>query len=467
MRNLVAGVAIPAVLGCVIVLLIRAPQAGMAAVVMVGLICLAVIARMSVAQFGAGFIVAFAFTASWDQVEFSGSNVRVIFLAVGVVLLLVVQGAKGLPRIPWWIHCFGVAAIAVTALQAIFPVPAEYMNSRYLTSEAGVALGTRPAVWRALVYLLFNVYVVPFGVALAAVVVPRSLRWIVVAFVGGVAMSGLAGYLGFIGIDWLADLLVNPFPEGLRAVGYTNHPLHLATSCVMALGLAVWVAVQRPPLLAWFGRVCVVAIVLGLYASGSRAGNVSGALMLAACVALVPNVRRRGRVVFSLVAATVGFVSLLAPALLATILRTTRIVGGEDSVISNKGRGELYEQAMTDFGQSPIYGIGTRFIAEAHILYVGILAGGGVILFLAYIVFNVGSFRAVLKAQVVDRPMAGAILATLVASLAYWTAGDEFTVAAAQIVYGILIAIPISQTVPTGPMEMSTSPVSRSHHAVG
>lgn len=437
-REVILWAATLAALVGVIVALVHAPRLGIGLAGAVALACIAVIARISLARVGAGLIAAFAFTASWDLVEIAGVNVRLVLLLLGTAVLAVVQATERLPPIPWWVHCFGLAAIAVTSLQVLFPISSVYLDSRYLDSELGVALGSRPGVLFALSYLLLNVYLVPIGVVLAAMAVPRVLRWIIIAFVGGVAMSSLAAYLGFVGYPWLADLLAPPFPVGVRAVGYTSHPLHLATSGVMALGLAVWVAVQRKSMTAWFGRAAVLAIVLGLYSSGSRGGIASGVFVLALCAVLIPSVRRRGHVVVAALATAVGLVILFAPAFAANVLRTTRIVGETD--VSDLGRRQVFEQALSDFVHSPVFGIGTRFIAEAHVLYVGVLAGGGVILFLGYVLFNIGSLRAAHQARAVDGPLAGALLATLIGSLAYWTVGNEFAVATVQIVYGILIA---------------------------
>ncbi len=43
------------------------------------------------------------------------------------------------------------------------------------------------------------------------------------------------------------------------------------------------------------------------------------------------------------------------------------------------GRSQLFDQGLQDFWESPLFGIGGRFLAEAHTLYMGVLASGGII----------------------------------------------------------------------------------------
>lgn len=451
------------------------PAVGMGLAAVVALICVIVISRASVAGLGVAAIVAFALTASWDQISVGGFNPRFAFLAAGLVLLLVGSSFRGALWVPWWIHSFGLASIVVTVLLIIFPVSLDYLSSRYETSEAGYALGSRAGIVPSMAYLLTNVYLVPLGVGLAIAAIPKATRIIVGAYVGGVAWSSLAAYLGFVGFPWLADLLAEPVPAGIRALGYSNHPLHLATSCVMALGFAVWMGLQPTRRTRWFGWGATISILLGVYASGSRGGNVAVVLLLAVSVFFIPQVRQRWHIALSGVLVLCSVAMLMVPALAEAFLRTTRILGGDASAAaSDAGRAEVFRQALTDFGHSPIYGIGTRFMAEAHVLYAGVLASGGVILMLGYILFNVGSIRAAGDVASDQGALGSAVLSTLLASLGYWTVGDEFTVPEVQFVYGVLLGLLLlrrrrrepSHRPPTGEAGGVPTPVhdSRSRH---
>jgi hypothetical protein len=289
--------------------------------------------------------------------------------------------------------------------------------------------------------LLFNNYAVPAVIVLACMYAPRALRWIVTAYVTGVALSSIAGYLGYLGHPWLVDLVAQPVTVGFRAQGFTSHSLHLATSEVMAISLACWLALQRAWWSKWFGRMSVPAMLLGLYASGSRGGTVAGVLGIGLCAVLLPAVRRRLHVVIASVLAGVAATINFVPAVGERILHTTRLLGSADAAVSDIGRGEVLQQGLSDFAHSPVFGIGVRYIAEAHVLYVGVLASGGLIFFLGYLLFNIGSFKAVRRAAETDRALSAALLATLVCSLFYWTVADDFQVASVEIIYGLIIAV--------------------------
>jgi hypothetical protein len=430
--------------GLVLVLLslVGSPKGAIAVAVVVSLACLAVIARAPLATIGVVLIVLFSFTASWDNVGIGGVKPRLILLVLGIIALWVGYGIRHPLHIPWWLNVYGLTAIIVTVAQFLVPVSQAYLDGRYTTSDAGTSLGTRPGALPSLASVLFNNYAVPAGIVLACMYMPKALRWIVFAYVSGVALSCTAAYLGFIGSPALLHLfLLQAPPVGTRALGFTSHPLHLATSAVMPIALSCWLAVHPKRLFKWTGRVSVIALLLGLYASGSRGGNVAALIALALCAVLLPSVRRRFHTVIAVIATALAGVVLYSPGLMTKILQTTRIVGGETADISDTGRSEVLHQGLSDFSHSPVYGIGPRYISEAHILYVGVLASGGVLLFAAYVLFNVGSIRAAYQSIGIDKALGGALLASLIASLVYWTVADDFHVASVEILYGLVMAV--------------------------
>lgn len=413
----------------------------LATLALLGFIGALIAARVSLALIGVGFTLLFSFTASWDEAAVLGIKPRMIFMLLGLMMLGVGYGIRHLPPVPWWLHAYGLSAIVVTCLQVLFPIDQFYLSGRYATSQAGQALGFRPGALPSLLSLLFNNYAVPAVIVLACMYLPRALRWIITAYVAGVALSSFAGYLGYIGYPWLVDLVATPVTQGWRAQGFTSHSLHLATSEVMAIALACWLAGQPNPAVKWCGRLSLPVILLGLYASGSRGGVVAGVVALGLCSLLLPAVRRRLHVVAAGVMCVAAAVINFVPAVGERILHTTRLVGSQDAQLSDTGRNEVFEQGLSDFSHSRIFGIGVRYLAEAHVLYVGVLASGGLILFVGYLLFNVGSVRAALKSMEVDRALGGALLATIVTSLVYWTVADDFQVASVQIIYGLVIAV--------------------------
>jgi hypothetical protein len=168
---------------------------------------------------------------------------------------------------------------------------------------------------------------------------------------------------------------------------------------------------------------------------------VAGSLVLVLCLYMLPDVRRRIHVVVSsLVAAFLGLY-LLFPSTVSAVLGQTRISGDFTTTISDTGRYELLVQAVQDFLSSPIFGIGVRFLAEAHTLYFGVIAAGGIIFAAGYILFNVGSLRTAAQAMNVDRSLGGALLATLIGSLGYWLVADIIQTKTVASIYGFVIAL--------------------------
>lgn len=403
--------------------------------------CVAIAMRPSIADLGVFLVVVFCFVISWDEANVGGIKPRLLFLFFGTAGLLVGTSFRGGVRIPWWLHAYGLGAIVVTLLQVYFPISAGYLDSRYATSASGQSLGTRGGTLPSLLSLLENNYVVPMAVALACAYHPKALRWTISAFVSGVAISSLVGYLGYEGLQSVASIFAPAPPSHFRAQGFTSHSLHLATSIVFAVPLAVWLATQQEKALRWIGRLGLLCLFLGIYASGSRGGAVAAPLALGLCAFLMPRVRQRLHIILTALGLVLGAVFLWVPGALSGVLAATRLSGGTTAAVSDAGRGQILDQSILDINHSPLFGIGVRYLAEAHILYFGVLASGGAILFAAYLLFNVGSIHAARRSMQVDRGLGGAILATLVASLMYWTVADDFQVATVEIIYGFLLAV--------------------------
>lgn len=410
------------------------------------LVSIGIIVQAPVPKIGVFLILLFSFTASWDNASIGGIKPRQIFVVLGLVMLIAGAAMDDRRKIPWWIHVYAFSAIGVTVLQWLFPISPGYINTRYATSAAGQSLGTRPAALPSLLSTLFNTYAIPLAIILVCLYLPRSLRWIITAYVSGAALSCFAAYLGYEGYPILLKPLAAPSPPGVRALGYTSHPLHLATSAVMAIGLACWLSVQPQIFTKWVGRLSLVGLLLGVYASGSRGGTGAVVFALALSAFALPTVRSRVHIVLASVGMFVAGVVAFMPGLGLGILQTTRIYNGLTNAVSDTGRGQILDQSLVDFYHSPIYGIGLRYIAEAHILYAGILASGGIILSLAYIAFNVGSLRCAVQGMAVDRQLAAALLVTIVSSLAYWSVADDFGVASVQIVYGCIVGLLFCRT---------------------
>lgn len=404
--------------------------------------CAVVIAGLALQTVGVVLVALFCLTASWDLVLVAGVSVRQLCLLLGGLLLATGLDLRRLPPVPWWLHAYGLSAVVAVMLQTLFPIDPSYLAGRYATSSLGLALGERASPLSHLMSLLFNNYAAPLVVVAACMYAPRALRWFIGAYVLGAAMSCFAGILGYYGHPEIVDIIGGlPTPAGQRIAGFTSHSLRLATSGVMAIGLASWMALQPNFGLKWAGRISVPTLIMGLYLSGSRGGIVAGMLVVILTMPLLPEIRSRLHVVASAVGAALLGVYLFIPNVVYDTLGKTRIFGDKSATISDIGRAEVFDQGIRDFFTSPVYGVGVRFIAEAHVLYVGILASGGIIFAIGYFLFNVGSIRASVQAISVDRGLGGALLATLIASLWYWTVADLIQTKTVAIIYGFVIAL--------------------------
>jgi hypothetical protein len=431
------------VLGVLGLALLLPWKLAVAVFVFIAIGCAIVIAWVDLPRVGVLVIGLFCLAASWDQVAVGGARVRMLFWLLGVMMLAPSVDPRRLPPIPWWLHAYGLAAIVVTCLGALMPIDQSYLDSRYAESASGQSLGTRPSSLGSLLSLLFNNYAIPVTIVLACMCLPKALRWLIGAYVAGVVLSSFAAILGYYGQHGLLDAFGGlPTPAGARASGFTSHPLRLATSEVMATALACWLALQPQWILKWGGRVGAPILILGLYVSGSRGGIVAGMLVLALCMFLLPTVRRRVHLVISAGAAALLGIYFAFPAAVAEAIGSTRLVGGDyTTTVSDTGRSEVLVQGLNDFQTSPIFGIGVKYIAEAHTLYLGVLAAGGVIFGVGYLLFNIGILRTAIRGVKGDRMLGGALLATLLAELWYWTVADLIQTATVAIINGFVIAV--------------------------
>nr|WP_246325811.1 O-antigen ligase family protein [Actinomycetospora corticicola] len=128
----------------------------------------------------------------------------------------------------------------------------------------------------------------------------------------------------------------------------------------------------------------------GLVASASRAGLIAAVLGATLTVLTLTAGRRLvlplvGGVVAVAVVAVAAF-----PALLDRVAEQLRISGADSASESNAIREGIARQALTDFGHSPLHGLGLPVAADAHNVYLQLLASGGVLLLLGFGVFVLG-----------------------------------------------------------------------------
>ncbi len=409
---------------------------------LIAVVCAVVISGVRVPVLGVVLIGMFCFTASWDEVLLGPVNVRQLCLLLGGLLLAFTLDLRRLPPIPWWLHAYGLTAIVVTCFQLLYPISQAYLDTRYATSASGQSLGERAGALPSLASLLLNNYGVPIVIILACMALPGALRWLIGSYVVGAAFCCLAGVLGYYGFPVLIDTFGGvPWAAGVRASGFTSHPLRLGTAGMMATALACWMVLQKHPLLKWGGWGSLPLLLGGVYVSGSRGGILAAVLVLGLSMFLLPDVRRRVHEVVGAVAVVVLALLFAFPSVIESLLGQTRLGGDQTTTASDVGRSQVLAQGLDDWHASPIYGIGIQYIAEAHTLYVGVLAAGGIIFGVGFWLFNIGSMVTAVQSLKIDRALGGALVATLGATLFYWTVADLIQTKTVATVFGFVVAL--------------------------
>jgi O-Antigen ligase len=212
-----------------------------------------------------------------------------------------------------------------------------------------------------------------------------------------------------------------------RVAGLTTAPNHLAFVCVLALPILVVRMLQRPDRkLKLACAATSVVTILGLLASGSRAGILGGVFVLVSIPLFQPSIRSKAVKVLAVGLVAVAVVAMVVPSGLS-VVSIQRLTGASSQhagvEASDSERRAAAQVALRQFRSSPIYGVGFSDITEAHDVYLQLLSAGGVIALVAWLAFSSGavlsSGRFARMTQVASdvRGLAGAVCGTLVAWL--------------------------------------------------
>ena len=164
--------------------------------------------------------------------------------------------------------------------------------------------------------------------------------------------------------------------EGRRA-GLSEHPNVFGLTALLAVALLPFIFTQIPRSWRWITVVAGVVCLYGVWSSGSRAA-------LAALIAIALIYPALARSVLAGLALLAGFVAFLA--LSGRLLGETsssnalgRLLGAGSATASDQAREDLLHQALDQFLASPILGDGLANILAAHVIYLQIAAGLGVL----------------------------------------------------------------------------------------
>ena len=345
-------------------------------------------------------VCVFVVTIGWNGVRIAGGALANPFMAAAfaVVAVLVVVERRPVP-FPPWLFAAAAALLLSTLLVMVDPPSAELINrSQILDIRIAESAGPinqvvgDPSNLKPLVEFELSLALIPMMIACVATSWARCIR-LFDLFVVSAVVSAAVATADIAGLHIAPTDLI-----GGRSSGLTLHPNYLALNLALALPLAmIWLTRSgrwRPA-----GAISVALLFVGIYASGSRAGVVGMVIGVVVTIAVVPGLRRG----IPLVLPLAGMVML--PLLLTTnvgpdILDQVRL--GDDSSFDTAGsdsqRDQAHELAVDQFRAEPLHGAGFAFLIRAHNIYLELLATGGLIAMVGFLIYLSGLADCVRKA---------------------------------------------------------------------
>jgi O-antigen ligase len=379
---------------------------------------------------------------TWNGLRFGGGAVANAFLVPAFAMAAVRTVVLRKPvLVPPWMLAAGIGFVLAFLLNLIFPPDSSLMNDILVHYRTIPQIG-QPLVLvdrsdlLALIQFEIGLIVIPVLIASVATTTRRISRLLDVLVVS-------AGVNAFVGlIDW-AGFHISPIQVGAgRTAGLTVHPNYLALTCTIAIPLALlWIGRAGRWRTAGFGMTGL--LLAGAYVSGSRAGAVTAILGVLATMAVVP--RLRPALGFTLPVA--GMV-LVAIAFFAgdQILHQVRLGNDVGTAVNTTGsdtqRSQLADLATHQFESRPVQGVGFNVIADAHDIYLQLLAAGGVIAMLSFLTYLGGLAASAWQARAgPQRDVAAAMSVAIVMWLINGTLDNQLGDKYLYVIPGLLIAL--------------------------
>ena len=417
---------VAAVLLLVVLLETYALQAHTIGIVVIGalagLALVVVAVGADLVRIGAGTAYLSAFTLTWNG-WFLGP-VRPGDALIPLVLMCFAAGAPitVFRSPPWWIKQLVLALVLGVVLIVLLPPDRSFLAQR-VTLNAGGAVIYIPYddvssqnISIALKFII-AVAAIPIAFTAVALIYQGAIRWLAIAFAAGAAVNGAVAFIDHTGVLSLGHYLTHIPNVSNRQLGFANHPNFLAAGLVLAIPFACWLLVSTVRWERYVGLGCLMADLLGVYASGSRGGAVCAVGAVVLSFMLLPRTRPHLPVILLGGLAGAATVAVVFPSFGLAILRVTRLVGNATAAGSDLVRARVAAQGWRDFDYSPIHGIGLQVSTQASQVYLQELASGGIILFAAMQAYMIGaawdSWRFIRH-----NPLAAAILGSIGATLA-------------------------------------------------
>jgi hypothetical protein len=327
----------------------------------------------------------------WNGWLIAGLRPGDAFLLLALLTFFASDIGHRWPALPGWVSQFGAIIVLVTVLHELLPTDPGYLAQRLVVDPSGIRI---PEIETNLgVGLKFVVPIIglPLMFGFAYLHDRRALFRSAYAFAVGSAISGLIAFLDGVGVTHLSLSITGIPAVSARAPGLAIHPNFLATTCVLGIPIMLWQVGSRRLRSRVFAMLILIALALGVYASGSRGGAAVMAGVVLLSFAVMPVYRRVLPTVALLTVGAAGLVFVLNPSVGQSLLRAVRLSGNSGSQSgSDYVRASVGHQGVLDFLHSPIDGVGMQVAAEAHNVYLQALASGGLLLLGGYLIF-VGS----------------------------------------------------------------------------
>jgi len=440
--------AVPLLLAAVLALEALGLSSGTTGIVLVAIlaaIAATVVAlRIDLARAGVGAAVAAAFTLTWNGWYVGPLRPGDVLVLLSLLCLLLADPNGAFRTPPWWVKQLAVLVLVVAAVNIYFPPDPLYLADRVVLNATGqISESTKGSLVSANLGVAFKFIVavaaLPMAFVGAARVDRRAVRWLAVSFGAGAGLSGLVATADHFGTD-LGRLVTHVPNVASRQLGFSDHPNFLAAAATLGAALAFWMLLSDVRWERLLGAASLLGCVGGVYASGSRGGAVCVVAVLALSVVIQKRTRGHTPTIALAGLFAAGVVVAFVPSLGATILRVTRLAGGVATEGSDSVRAIVGAQGVRDFYHSPIHGIGLQVSFDASQVYLQELASGGLILFAAMSLYMLGAILTAAR-RMNTSPLAGALLAALVITLALNVFEADLTDRFYYVPAAILIAL--------------------------
>jgi hypothetical protein len=382
--------------------------------------------------------------SSWNAVIFHSVRPTDAILVLALVILgadgIMSQKLSGLPRQ----LVMGSVLIAVAGLFSEFQPPsAEYLSTRLNFVSARVTFGNFEAKQHNLTELA------KFEVALVAVPLVfvllrpalRELRQLASAFLVSVLISCVVAMTDQANLTHISTKLVGYESHSGREAGLTLHSNYLAASCALAVPVAALWLTDRTTRRRAAGVTAIAIILVGTLLTGSRGGAVGVALALAVSLFVL----RGARWVLVVGAVIVPIVLIATYNQLSNVtqfvLTRTRISGATSAQVASASRAVLRNQGFADFGYHPLQGIGYQVISQAQEVHIGLLAAGGLLGFVGWVIYIWGAVLRIRPARKADLQLAQAMAITIFTWLILNFVENQVTDRFLYIPSGIVLAL--------------------------